>query len=87
MSVAARRSPSPATSASSVSGATTVCIIAIAVLLGFSDTGRLREFSYPFIAQMLMLALLWGLWFDQLVAAILYWRDRRAVRQLEGGAQ
>ena len=68
-------------------GATTVCIIAIAVLLGFSDTGRLREFSYPFIAQMLMLALLWGLWFDQLVAAILYWRDRRAVRQLEGGAQ
>ena len=68
-------------------GATTVCIIAIAVLLGFSDTGRLREFSYPFIAQMLMLALLWGLWFDQLVAAILYWRDRRAVRQLEGGVR
>ena len=29
-------------------------------------------------AQMLMLALLWGLWFDQLVAALLYWRDRRA---------
>ena len=59
--------------------ATAFCIIGIAVLLGFSDTERLREFSYPFIAQMLMLALLWGLWFDQLVAAILYWRDRRAV--------
>ena len=59
-------------------GATVFCIIGIAVLLGFSDTDRLQEFSYPFIAQMLMLTLLWGLWFDQLVAALLYWRDRRA---------
>ena len=59
-------------------GAAAFCIIGIAVLLGFSDTERLREFSYPFIAQMLMLALLWGLWFDQLVAALQYWRDRRA---------
>jgi hypothetical protein len=61
-------------------GATAVCIIAVAVMLGFSDTERLRQFSYPFIAQMLMLALLWGLWFDQLVAAILYWRDRRGAQ-------
>lgn len=59
-------------------GATAFCVIGIAVMLGFSGTDRLREFSYPFIAQMLMLALLWGLWFDQLVAALLYWRDRRA---------
>ena len=59
-------------------GATASVVIGIALMLGFSDTERLREFSYPFIAQMLMLALLWGLWFDQLVAAILYWRDRRA---------
>lgn len=59
-------------------GATAFCIIGIAVMLGFSDTDRMREFSYPFIAQMLMLALLWGLWFDQLVAALQYWRDRRA---------
>ena len=68
-------------------GATAFCIIGIAVLLGFSDTDRLQQFSYPFIAQMLMLALLWGLWFDQAVAAILYWRDRRAVRSLEGDAR
>ena len=54
-------------------------VIGIALMLGFSDTERLREFSYPFIAQMLMFALLWGLWFDQLVAALLYWRDRRAM--------
>ena len=58
--------------------ATAVCVIGIALLLGFSDTERLRQFSYPFLAQMLVLALLVGLWLDQLVAAILYWRDRRA---------
>ncbi|WP_449447679.1 hypothetical protein [Thermomonas brevis] len=61
-------------------GATAVCVIAVAVMLGFSDTERLRQFSYPFIAQMLMLALLWGLWFDQAVAAFLYWRDRRGAQ-------
>ena len=59
-------------------GASAVGVIGIALLLGFSDTERLQEFSYPFIAQMLMLTLLCGLWFDQLVAALLYWRDRRA---------
>jgi len=53
-------------------------VTGIALMLGFSDTDRLREFSYLFIAQTLMLALLLGLWFDQLVAAFLYWRDRRA---------
>ena len=58
--------------------ATAVVVIGITVLLGFSDTDRLQHFSYPYIAQMLMLALLCGLWFDQLVAAILYRRDRRA---------
>jgi uncharacterized membrane protein len=58
-------------------GATSCCVIVVALLLGFGDTERVREFSYPFIAQMLMLALLAGLWFDQFVAAILYWRDRR----------
>ena len=61
-------------------GATAFCVIGIAVTLGFSDPERLREVSYPFIAQMLMLALLWGLWFDQSVAAVLYWRDRRGVQ-------
>ncbi len=60
---------------------TVFVLIGIALLLGFSDTARLQRFSYPFIAQMLMTALLVGVWFDQLVAAILYWRDRRAVSQ------
>jgi hypothetical protein len=62
-------------------GATAFVVIGIAVMLGFSDTERLQQFSYPYIAQMLMSALLWGLWFDQLVAALLYWRDRRAVSE------
>lgn len=55
-------------------------VVVIAVLLGFSDTERLREFSYPFIAQMLMLALLGGLWVEQLVMAVLYRRDRRGAQ-------
>ena len=59
-------------------GATTCGVIGIAVMLGFSNTEYLREFSYPYIAHMLMLTLLLGLWFDQLVAALLYWRDRRS---------
>ncbi len=58
--------------------ATAFGVVGIAVTLGFSDTGHLRDFSYPSIAQMLMLALVCGLWVEQLVAAALYWRDRRA---------
>lgn len=57
-----------------------ICVVGIAVMLGFSETERLRQFSYPFIAQMLMLALLAGLWLDQWVAAVLYWRDRRGAQ-------
>lgn len=59
-------------------GATTACILGIAVLLTFTGPERLRDFSYPFIGHLLIFALLWGLWFDQAVATILYWRDRRA---------
>lgn len=58
--------------------ATVVFVAGIAVLLGFSDTNRLLGFSYPYIAQLLMQALLWGLWFEQVATAVLYWRDRRA---------
>lgn len=58
--------------------ATTVAIIGIALMLGFSPTARLQQFSYPMLAQMLMATLLLGAWFDHAVAALLYWRDRRA---------
>ena len=57
---------------------TVVVVIGIALLLGFSDTGRLRGFSYPYIAQLQMQALLWGALVEQLAKAILYRRDRRA---------
>lgn len=60
--------------------ATAIGVIAIAVTLGFSDTERLQHFSYPFIAQALMLVLLVGLWCEQLAAALLYWRDRRGAQ-------
>lgn len=62
-------------------GATAFIVIGVALLLGFSDTQRLQQFSYPYIAQILILALLCGLWLDQLVAALLYWRDRRTVSE------
>ncbi|MGN6111610.1 MAG: hypothetical protein ACTHOC_01130 [Luteimonas sp.] len=52
-------------------------VVVVAVLLGFSGTERLRAFSYPYIAQMLMLALLCGAWIEQAATAFLYWRDRR----------
>ena len=55
-------------------------VIAIALLLGFSDTERLRGFSYPFIAHMLVLALVCGLWVEQLASAMLYRRDRRGAQ-------
>ncbi len=57
--------------------ATAVFIVGIAILLSFSPTARLQEFSYPFIGHLLIFGLLWGAWFDNAVAATLYWRDRR----------
>lgn len=59
-------------------GATIAAIVGIALMLGFSPTERLQQFSYPMLAQMLMAALALGAWFDHAAAAVLYWRDRRA---------
>lgn len=59
--------------------ATAVGVIAIAVMLSFSDTERLQRLSYPLIGHMLMLTLLCGWWFDELATALLHWRDRRAM--------
>lgn len=57
--------------------ATTFLVVGVAVMLSFSPTARLQEFSYPFLGHLLMFALAWGAWFDHLAAAVLYWRDRR----------
>ena len=59
-------------------GATAVAVFAVAVMLSFSETERLQRFSYPLIGHMLVLALLSGWWFDELVTALLHWRDRGA---------
>ena len=58
--------------------ATTGAVIGIAVMLAFSPTQRIQQFSYPTLAQMLMFALVLGAWFDAAVATVLYWQDRRA---------
>lgn len=59
-------------------GGTALVVLGVAVLLGFQDTDQLRRLSYPLLAHLLMLSLLGGLWLEQFVAGILYWRDRRA---------
>ncbi len=58
--------------------ATTFAVISVAVLLGFSPTERLQALSYPWISQLLIVALVFGAWVDHAAAAVLYWRDRRA---------
>jgi uncharacterized membrane protein len=59
-------------------GTTVAGVVAVAVLLAFSPTTRLQQYSYPWIAQLLMPALLAGAWVDHAMAAWLYWRDRGA---------
>ena len=59
-------------------GATTFCLVGLALLFGFSDPARLHAFTYPYVAHLLVQALLWGLLFEQVATAVQYWRDRRA---------
>lgn len=59
-------------------GATTFCLVGLALLFGFSDAAWLHAFTYPYVAHLLMQALLWGLLFEQVAAAVMYRRDRRA---------
>lgn len=54
-------------------------VVAVAVLLGFSPTERLQQFSYPWLAQLLMATLLAGACVEHGVAVWHYWRDRRGV--------
>lgn len=57
--------------------ATVFLVAGLALMLAFSPADRLQAFSYPFMAHLLVFSLVWGAWFDAVVAAILYWRDRR----------
>lgn len=56
---------------------TALAVLGIALALGFGSTDRLQQISHPAIAQLLVAALLLGALTDYLVAALLYWRDRR----------
>ena len=58
--------------------ATTFAVVGIAVLLGFSPTERLQTLSYPWIGQLLIVALVVGAWVDHAAAVVLYWRERQA---------
>lgn len=60
--------------------ATAAGVVAVAVLLGFSPTARLQQYSYPWLAQWLIAALLAGAWLEHAVTAWLHWRDRRGAQ-------
>jgi uncharacterized membrane protein len=55
-----------------------ILMVALAILLGFSDTEHLARFSYPYLAQLLVITLVCGFWVDHFAAALLYWRDRNS---------
>lgn len=59
--------------------ATVAGVFGIALLLGFSPTARLQQFSYPLLAHLLVAALVLGAWFDHATSAWMHWRDRRAL--------
>ena len=59
-------------------GATTLVVFGVAAVLGFGEPERLATWSYPLLAHFLTTAVVWGMWVDQVVAAVQYWRDRRA---------
>lgn len=57
--------------------ATTFAVIVLAVLLGFSPTARLQVYGFSYFAHVLTMVLVLGAWFDYVVAACLYYFDRR----------
>lgn len=58
-------------------GALVFCVIALAVTLGFSPAHRL-QWATPFLlANLLVLALMWGWLCEYAATAVYYWRDRR----------
>ncbi len=57
-------------------GALTVCIIGLALMLGFSPPHKLLWATHLMIANQLVLALMWGCLFGYAASAVYYWRDR-----------
>ncbi len=59
-------------------GSTGLFVFGVAALLGLSDPAQLSAWGGALLGHLLTVALVWGLWVDQVVSATLYWRDRRA---------
>jgi uncharacterized membrane protein len=57
-------------------GALIACVIGMAVTLAFSPPDRLLWASHMMIANLLVLALMWGCLFEYAATAVAYWRDR-----------
>lgn len=52
------------------------CIIALAVMFGFSPPDRLQWVSPLMVAHLLVFALMWGWLVEYVATALMYWRDR-----------
>ena len=57
-----------------------LCVIGVAVMLGFSPADKLRWASHFMIANMLVFALMWGWLVECVATTMLYLYDRRAAR-------
>ena len=57
-------------------GALVVFVVGLAVMLGFSPAEKLRWASHMMIANLLVLALMWGCLVEYAATAVAYWRDR-----------
>lgn len=57
-------------------GALTLFVVGLAVTLGFSPAEKLQWASHMMIANLLVLALMWGCLVEYAATAVAYWRDR-----------
>ncbi|MCJ0826008.1 hypothetical protein MQC88_08570 [Luteimonas sp. 50] len=58
-------------------GALVVAVIMLAVALGLSPASRLQWASHFMVANLLVLAVMWGCLFEYAAGAVLHWRARR----------
>jgi len=54
-----------------------VCVIGLAVTLGLSPAAKLQWASHFMVANLLVLAVMWGCLFEYVSGALLHWRARR----------
>jgi hypothetical protein len=54
-----------------------VCVIGLAVTLGLSPAEKLQWASHFLVANLLVMAVMWGCLFEYVSGAVLHWRARR----------